>query len=230
MILPVAIPARRGLPPDPDGLLRAVDVLSLVPGAGELALTALAPIAPKLLTAVPPLIPVLQRLSRTSRTLILTSRSSMLLSETLMLLETPMPPLGSPMPPILPAAIPIHNSMSLTLLEKGRILTSKYPRLIAQNPARVGPGPLLAVAAPLVARMLKASACKKCYHAQGSRRAARLRTGFALAASPSTANLPCSAPACRPRTNCVSTAASFANARRVAGLRHSLSTVHPVRV
>ena len=130
----------------------------------------------------------------------------------------------------------IHISMSLTLLkkdrmlEKGRILTSKHPRLIAPNPARVGPRPLLAVAAPLVAQMLKASAFRKCYLAQASRRAARLRTGFALAASPSTANLPCSAPASRPPTNCASTAASFANARRVAGLQHSLCTVPQAKV
>jgi hypothetical protein len=80
------------------------------------------------------------------------------------------------------AAIPIRISTSLSLLEKGRILTSKCPRLIARNSARVGPGPLLAMAAPLVAGMLKASGCKRCYHAQGSRRAAKLRTGFALAA------------------------------------------------
>ena len=95
------------------------------------------------------------------------------------LLPTP----GSTLPPMLLAAIPIHISMSLMLREKGRILTSRCPRLIARNPARVGPGLLLAVAAPLVARTLKASGCKRCYHAQGSRRAAKLRTGFALAAS-----------------------------------------------
>ena len=129
----------------------------------------------------------------------------------------------------------IHISMSLTLLskdlilEQGRILTSKCPRLVAASSARVGPG-LLAVAAPLVARMLKASAFKRCYRAQGSRRVARLRIGFARAASPSTANLPCSAPACRPPTNCASTAASFVNARQVAALQHSLSTVRQAKV
>jgi hypothetical protein len=219
VILAVAIPVRLGLRPDPDDPLLVVDVQSLAPGARDLAPTALALIAPNLLAAVRPLIPVLQHLSHNSRSLILTSRSSMLQS------ESPVPLLGSL----------IHISMSLTLLkkdrilEKGRILTSKCPRLVARNRARVGPG-LLAVAAPLVARMLKASAFKRCYRAQGSRRAARLRTGFALAASPSTANLPCSAHACRPPTNCASTAASFASARRVAALRHSLSTVRQAKV
>jgi hypothetical protein len=212
VILAVAIPVRRGLRPDPDDPLLAVDVQSLAPGARHLAPTALAPIALNLLAAVPPLIPALQRLSRNSRSLILTSRS-------------PMPLLGSL----------IHVSMSLTLLrkdrmlEKGRILTSKCPRLIARNSARVGPA-LLAVAAPLVARMLKASDFKRCYRAQGSRRAARLRTGFARAASLSTANLPCSAHACRPPTNCALMAASFASARRVAALQHSLCTVRQAKV
>jgi hypothetical protein len=64
------------------------------------------------------------------------------------------------------AAIPIRISMSLTLPEKGRILTSKCQKLIARNSARVGPG-LLAVAARLVARTPKASAFKRCYRAQG---------------------------------------------------------------
>ena len=232
VILAVAIPAHRGLLPDPgDPTLLAVDVRSPTPGARDLALTALALIARNLLAAAPPLIPVLQRLSRHSRSLILASRSSMLQSGNPLLQSGRLMPLsGSPTTPMLLPAIPIHISMSLTLLKKGRILTSKCPKLIARNPARVGPGLLLAVAAPLVARMLKASACKRCYLAQGSRRAARLRTGFALAASPSTANLPCSAPACRPPTNCASTVASFANARRVAGLQHSLCTVRPAKV
>jgi hypothetical protein len=226
VILAVAIPVRLGLRPDPDDPLLVVDVQSLAPGARDLAPTALALIAPNLLAAVRPLIPVSQHLSHNSRSLILTSRSSMLQSgNPLLQSESPVPLLGSL----------IHISMSLTLLkkdrilEKGRILTSKCPRLVARNPARVGPG-LLAVAAPLVARMLKASAFKRCYRAQGSRRAARLRTGFALAASPSTANLPCSAHACRPPTNCASTAASFASARRVVALRHSLSTVRQAKV
>ena len=226
VILAVAILVRLGLRPDPDDPLLVVDVQSLAPGARDRAPTALALIAPNLLAAVRPLIPVLQHLSHNSRSLILTSRSSMLQSgNPLLQSESPVPLLGSL----------IHISMSLTLLkkdrilEKGRILTSKCPRLVARNPARVGPG-LLAVVAPLVARMLKASAFKRCYRAQGSRRAARLRTGFALAASPSTANLPCSAHACRPPTNCASTAASFASARRVAALRHSLSTVRQAKV
>ena len=226
VILVAAIPARRGLLRDHDDPLPGVDVRSLAAGANQ-APTALALIAPDLHAAAPPRIPALQRLSRNSRSLILTSGSSMPPS------ETPTPPSGSPMPQMLLAAVPIHFSMSLTLQEKGRILTSKCPRrprLIARNPARVGPGLLLVVAAALVARTLKASAFKRCYPAQGSRRAAKLRTGFAPVASPSTANLPCSAPACRPPTNCASTAASFVNARRVAALRHSLSTVHPVKV
>jgi hypothetical protein len=224
VILAAAIPVRRGLQPVPDDPpLLAVDVRSLAPGARDLAPTALALIARNLLAAVRPLIPVLQHLSRNSRSLILTSRSSMPRSgNPLFQSESPMRSL-------------IHISMSLTLLkkdrimEKGRILISKCPRLVAPNSARVGPG-LLAVAAPLVARMLKASAFKRCYRAQGSRRAARLRIGFARAASPSTANLPCSAPACRPPTNCASTAASFVNARQVAALQHSLCTVRQAKV
>ena len=217
VILAAATPARRGLPLDHDGPVLAVDVRTLAPGAKQvpIALALIAPIAPNPRAAAPPPIPVLQHLSRPLRSLILTSVSSMLQS------ETPMPPSESLMPPMLLAAIPIHNSMSLTLLEKGRILTSKHPRPIAPNPARVGPRPLLAVAAPRVAQMLKASACRRCYLAQASRRAARLRTGFALAASPSTAKLPCLVPACLPPTNCASTAASFANARPVAALPHS---------
>lgn len=129
----------------------------------------------------------------------------------------------------------IHVSMSLTLLKKDRILekgpalTSKCPRLVARNSARAGPG-LLAVVAPLVTRMLKASAFKRCYRARGSRRVARLRIGFARAASPSTANLPCSAPACRPPINCASTAVSFVNARQVAAPQHSLCTVRQAKV
>jgi hypothetical protein len=220
VILVAAIPARRGLRLDPDGPLLAVDVQSTARRATDLAPTALALIAPNLLAAVRPLIPVLQRQSRNSRSLILTSRSLMLQS-------------GNPMSPMLPIPLlgsPIHISMSLTLLQKGRIPTSKRPNLIARNPAPVGPDLLLAVAAPLVARTPKASACKRCCHAQGSRRAAKLRTGFARAASPLTANLPCSAPACRPPTNFASTAASFVNARRVAALQHSLSTVRPAKV
>jgi hypothetical protein len=213
-ILAAAIPARRGLPLDHDGRVLVVDIRGLAPGANQVPI-AIALIAPNPRAAAPPQIPVLQHLSRPLRSLILTWVSSMLQS------ETPMPPSESLMPSMLLAAIPIHNSMRLTLLEKGRILTSMHPRLIAPNPARVGPRPLLAVAAPRVAQMLKASACRRCYLAQASRRAARLRTGFALAASPSTANLPCLVPACLPPTNCASTAASFANARPVAALPHS---------
>ena len=216
VILAAAIPARRGLHPDPGGRLLAVDVQSLARGA-NLAPIALELIAPSHLAAVRPLILVLQRRGRNPRSLILTSGSSMLQS-------------GNPMSPIPLLGNPIHMSMSLTPLEKGRILTSKCRRLVARNPARVEPGPLLAVAVPHVARMLKASAFKRSYRAQGSRRAARLRTGFARAASPSTVNLPCSAHACLPPTNCASTVASFANARRVAAPRHSLSTVRPAKV
>jgi hypothetical protein len=65
VILAAAIPARRGLRPDPDGPLLAVDVQSPARGAKQ-APTALALIAPHLLAPARPPIPVLQRLRRNS--------------------------------------------------------------------------------------------------------------------------------------------------------------------
>jgi len=162
VILAAAIPARRGLPPDPDGLLRAVDVLSLVPGAREPGAHRARTEAPHGRTSPDPRFatpePHIEEFD------------SHVEEFDAPVGDADAPVGGGPMPPMLLAAIPIHNSVSLALLEKGRILTSKCPRLIAQNPGRVGPGP-----APRRGGASRGADAegerlpKSVYHAQGSR-------------------------------------------------------------
>ena len=94
----------------------------------------------------------------------------------------------------------------LLIIATRQPLAAPARELVQQNFARVGPRPLLGAAAAPVP-MPRASAYRRSCRVLASHRVARQRTGFAPAASPSTANPLCSALACRIRTNCVSMAA-----------------------
>ena len=83
-----------------------------------------------------------------------------------------------------------------TLTKMGPTLITPFPQLVRRTRELVGLLPPLGAAAR-EALMAKASASKRSCRARVSRRVARRRIGFVPAASPSTANPPYSARACR---------------------------------
>ncbi len=127
---------------------------------------------------------------------------------------------------------PTHMRQLMLIRRLARILPilpPECPRLLRRSFAHVGPRPLRGVAVGLAVRMLRASACRRCYRAQDSRRVAKRRTGFAPAVSLSTANPPYLALAYHRPTRSASTVGSFVNVRRVVVLPHLSSIVRPAR-
>ena len=96
-----------------------------------------------------------------------------------------------------------HISSPRTLTAMSRLLTLKIPtpRLVRRIRVLVGLHFPLGAAAVRAALMVRASASRRFCRARVSRRVARRRIGSAPAASPSTANPPCSARGCRPLIN-----------------------------
>jgi hypothetical protein len=84
-----------------------------------------------------------------------------------------------------------------TLKTTGSTLITRFPRLARRIRVLVGLHPPLGTAAARAPLMAKASASRRFCRVRVSRRVARRRIGFAPAASPSTANPPCSARGCR---------------------------------
>ena len=92
-----------------------------------------------------------------------------------------------------------HISSPMVLMVMRPRVISRIPTPITKRRIRmlVGLRPPLGAAAARAALMAKASASRRFCRARVSRRVAKRRIGFAPAASPSTANPPCSARGCR---------------------------------
>jgi hypothetical protein len=124
----------------------------------------------------------------------------------------------------------ISRATARTLLLQGQLRAVKHRSLTTLDPAHVDQHPLAVMGLAFEAPSPKANACRKCYRAPASRHAARRKTGFAPAASPSTALRPCLVRVCCRPISFASIVASFANARRAGELRLSSFTVRRVKV
>ena len=147
-------------------------------------------------------------LAAVSMSLRLISRISTLAASSLTLISSPTT--LTAMRPLLISRIPTPMTKRRALFTKALTpamtrptltTTGPFPRLVRRIRVLVGLHFPLGAAAARGALMVRASASRRFCRARVSRRVARRRIGSAPAASPSTANPPCSARGCRPLIN-----------------------------